>query len=96
MVRKLIKYNLYFFSLACFRSLNMRTTTLAATIFLAAFATGYDADTKDATGCPTVFQGKCHCNKQRYHRWKPDVETFVVNCTNTRFNSKLAKEWTLG
>ena len=69
----------------------MRTTTLAATIFLAAFATGYDADTKDATGCPTVFQGKCHCNKQRYHRWKPDVETFVVNCTNTRFNSKLGQ-----
>ena len=69
----------------------MRTTTLAATIFLAAFATGYDADTKDATGCPTVFQGKCHCKKQTYHRWKPDVETFVVNCTNTRFNSKLGQ-----
>ena len=66
----------------------MRFTSLAATIFLAAFTAGFDADEKDATGCPKVFQGKCHCNKQRYHFWKPDEETFVVNCTNTRFNSK--------
>jgi len=65
----------------------MRFTSLAATIFLAAFTAGFDADEKDATGCPKVFQGKCHCNKQRYHFWKPDVETFVVNCTNTRFNN---------
>ena len=69
-------------------ALMMRFTTFAATIFLAAFSAGFDADEKDGTGCPKVFQGKCHCNKQRYHFWKPDVETFVVNCTNTIFNSK--------
>ena len=69
-------------------SLIMRFTAFAATILLAAVTAGFDADEKDATGCPKVFQGKCHCNKQRYHFWKPDEETFVVNCTNTRFNSK--------
>jgi hypothetical protein len=51
----------------------------------------YDGDTLDATGCPKVFEGKCHCKKQTYHYWKPERESFVVNCTNTRFNRKSSR-----
>ena len=66
----------------------MRLPILAAVAGLAALAAGFDADVTDATGCPVAFKGKCHCKKQRYFRWKPDEDTFVVNCTNTGFNSK--------
>ena len=46
---------------------------------------GYDGDALDSTGCPSAFQEKCHCGKQRFTHWRPDEELFVVNCTNTGF-----------
>jgi len=65
---------------------------LALALILVAFearpALSTDGSQLDkATGCPMVFQGKCTCKMQRYANWKPDQESFVVNCTNSGFTS---------
>lgn len=49
---------------------------------------GYDgSSTEELTKCPRAFKGLCHCGKGHYPRWKPDVEQYIVNCTNTGFVS---------
>ncbi len=51
------------------------------------FAYGFDGETRDETGCPAAFRKKCTCKEQSYAYWHPERNnTFVVNCTNTRFH----------
>ncbi|XP_037080335.1 asporin-like [Pollicipes pollicipes] len=39
--------------------------------------------TKDASGCPTPFLGRCRCGMMMYQ----NEERYVVNCTNTGFTN---------
>merc|ERR1712223_59515 len=46
-----------------------------------------DGDEIDTTGCPKVFNEKCHCKVQEYPQWfKQGEKVMVVNCTNSGFN----------
>ena len=51
------------------------------------FVAAYDGDAIDDTGCPMSFHGKCSCGNTTYSNWKQGEEVYVVNCTNTRFNT---------
>lgn len=53
----------------------------------------YDGSERDATGCPKVFQGRCHCGLADYKSWDPDRKVFLTNCTNSGFKNTTMLEY---
>ena len=68
------------------RAFNMRYRWVILLMSIT-FVAAYDGDSIDDTGCPMSFHGKCSCGNTTYSNWKQGEEVYVVNCTNTRFNS---------
>jgi len=67
----------------------MKQICLLLAIFgLFGLVCSFDGEQRDKTGCPKAFLQRCECKKQRTHLWKPKRnDTFVVNCTNSRFTN---------